>query len=283
MVTGSRADEKLVILSPGAGSVTDEVVAKLHAAFPDHRFVEFPAEQDILTDLPGGSQPVVACGGDGTIAAVAKALAGTKRPFGVIAMGTFNNFARSLNLPTDIDEAIEVVRTGRPRPCTLGRVNGEVFLEVAALGLFGDTIALGEAAKDAHFGDIRDRFRTLAAARRFRFRIEGDVQLRGEALSIIVTNTPSTGALVPVGDTSPEEPHLDLLIDHGRSRLAFIGQLLGAFLRRKRPGAFRSYLVKNVRITSVPQVAVHADVSEVGETPATVEAMPGGLHIILPA
>jgi diacylglycerol kinase family enzyme len=283
MVTRASAGEKLVILSPGAGSVTDEVVAKLRAAFPDHRFAEFPAEQDILGDLADGLEPVVACGGDGTIAAVARALAGTRRPFGVIAMGTFNNFARSLKLPTDIDQAIEVVKTGTPRPCTLGRVNGEVFLEAAAIGFFGDTIALGEAAKDAHFGDIRDRFRTLAAAQRFRYRVEGDVRLRGEALSIIVTNTPSTGALVPVGDTSPGETHLDLVIHHGRSRLAFIGHLLGALLQRKRPGAFRSYPVKKVRITSAPPVAIHADVSEAGRTPADVEAMSGGLHVILPA
>jgi len=43
-----------------------------------------------------GARAVVAGGGDGTVAAVASALAGTDRPIGVLPLGTLNHFAKDL-------------------------------------------------------------------------------------------------------------------------------------------------------------------------------------------
>ena len=43
---------------------------------------------------------------------VAAALVGTTFPLGIIPVGTFNNFARSLDLPLDPIEACEVILTG---------------------------------------------------------------------------------------------------------------------------------------------------------------------------
>ena len=149
MVTGAGRTDKLLVYSPGAGSTTDAVQERLHAEFADFTFVEFPPAQDWLALLEDEAT-VVGCGGDGTIAAVARVLAGTRHRYGILAQGTFNNFARSLGLPTDLEKAIQVVKTGRPRPCTLGKAADEEFLEAAAVGAFGDAIALGEAAKDLH-------------------------------------------------------------------------------------------------------------------------------------
>jgi len=68
---------------------------------------------------------IIVAGGDGTIGWVVRKLAETKHPIGILSMGTFNNFAKSLHLPTTADAAIRVIQTGRPRPLTLGRVNGK--------------------------------------------------------------------------------------------------------------------------------------------------------------
>lgn len=282
MVTPRTPVERLLIVNAGAGSVTDEVRNRLAQEFPDYEVVDFPPDEDFVQSLAAKGAVVVACGGDGTIGAVARALAGTNHAFGVLAMGTFNNFARSLNLPTDLEEAIQVIKTGRPRACTIGRINGEEFLEAAAIGFFGETIALGETAKDLHWGDLRERLRSVARARRFRFRTEGDVAVRGEAVSIVIANTPSIGALVPVGDTSPEEPHLELIITRG-SRLAMVGRLLAGLLRRSPSRAPETHRIRRLRIITWPTMTVHADVSEAGRTPATVEAVAGGLKVILPA
>lgn len=258
MVTGVERTDKLLVYSPGAGSVSQEVQERLRAEFADFTFVEFPPEREWL-EMLSDEGTVVACGGDGTIAAVARVLAGSKHRFGILALGTFNNFARSLELPTDFEQAIQVVKTGQARPCTLGRVAGHEFLEAAAIGAFGDAIAFGEAAKDLHYGEALAKLRELVAQTEFEYRITGDVELSGKARSILVANTPSIGALIPVGQKTPEDPSLELIIKGDRQRIG------------------------RARIETEPAVSVHADTADLGKTPVDVETVPGGLHVILPA
>jgi diacylglycerol kinase family enzyme len=282
MVTAAQRTDKLLVYSPSAGSVTPEVQQRLHEEFAEFTFVEFPPAID-WPELLAPPATVVACGGDGTIAAVAKVLAGTDHVYGILAMGTFNNFARGLGLPTDFEAAIKVVKTGKPKPVTLGKAGGEVFLEAAAIGVFGEAIAFGEAAKDLHYGEALARLRQIASAVDFAYRITGSVQLRGRANSIIAANTASIGALIMVGQTNPEEPRLDLIINRGRTRIGFFARLAGALLRRRQPEALQSVKVRRVRIATEPAVSVHADTADIGKTPVDIEALARGLHVILPA
>ncbi len=273
--------DRLLIVNQGAGSVDDTLMDRLRREFAGYRELPFPPDHDFPRKLRPNSV-VVACGGDGTIAAVARALAGSGHVLGILAMGTFNNFARGLGLPTDIEDAIAVIKTGEARPVTLGRANGAEFLEAASIGFFGDTIALGEAAKDLHYGEVLERARTAAVSRGFRFRVSGDLDLRGTAVSIIAANTPSIGALVPVGGSSPEEPHLELVVNRGRSRLAMAGSFLAALVRRRPPPAVETYRVRQVEVATEPPMTVYADASEAGGTPLRLQAWPAGLTVILP-
>jgi diacylglycerol kinase family enzyme len=83
-----------------------------------------------------GHGTIVAAGGDGTISAVAGALAGTGRRMGVLPFGTFNYFARSLGLPEELEEAARVIVTGQVRTLDLGEVNGRIFINNASLGAY---------------------------------------------------------------------------------------------------------------------------------------------------
>src|SRR5437660_4162426 len=193
----------VVILSSRAGSVTPEVEAKIRKAFEDSLIVEFDPKMD-LEKLLTPTAKVVVAGGDGTIGWVVRRLVETRHPLGIISMGTFNNFAKSLHLPTTIDAAIRVVKNGKPHPITLGRVNGTVFLEAAAIGLFGATIAAGDAAKDLAFGTFADAARRVLTAWLFSYELTGDITGEGSAMSLVFTNTRSIGTQMPVSDKTPE-------------------------------------------------------------------------------
>ena len=65
--------------------------------------------------LVGPNAMIVVAGGDGTIGWVVRVLVDTKHPVGILSMGTFNNFAKPLHLPTTIDAAIRVIK-GRETP-----------------------------------------------------------------------------------------------------------------------------------------------------------------------
>lgn len=241
-----------------------------------------PARDDVRA-LVGDAPRVVVAGGDGTAGLVLRALAGTDRQVGLLPLGTYNNFARSLGVPEDLDEAIEVVRTGRPRRVTLGRVGDRPFLEVAAAGRFGELIVLGEAAKDLEFGELGARFRQLRELRTFRYRLGGDLEGRGTAVSLVFSNTPTTAAHIPIGESSPDDPYLELALGLGGAR-DLLTRVVVALLRRPRPGPTTLNLrFRRLRVTTEPAVPVYADNEEIGRTPVTVEAWPGAVTVVEPA
>jgi diacylglycerol kinase family enzyme len=84
----------------------------------------------------GDADIVVAAGGDGTVAAVAAALLDTPKVLGVLPLGTFNYFARSIGVPLDVDGALEVLSAGRTTRVSVGEVNGRVFVNNSSIGLY---------------------------------------------------------------------------------------------------------------------------------------------------
>ncbi len=153
MLPEPAAVRQLLLISGAAGSMSPDVRHRLIDAFPLHQVDEFDPDEDFLADLEPGATVVVA-GGDGTTGFVARRLVGSGHPLGILPLGTFNNFARSLNLPRDVDQAIEVIKHGRAQPVTVGRLGDLPFLEAASAGLAGRVVEAGEALKDLHFGEL---------------------------------------------------------------------------------------------------------------------------------
>ncbi len=101
---------------------------------------------------------VVACGGDGTINTVAQALQGSALPFGVLPAGTFNYFARAHALPEETAAAVALWRDGRAQPVQAGRVNEQLFVVNASIGLYPKLLRAREE-DNARLG----RWRVVAA------------------------------------------------------------------------------------------------------------------------
>src|SRR4029077_9022787 len=103
--------------------MTPEIEAKLRKAFATSLIVEFDPKMD-LEKLVSPTALIIVAGGDGTIGWVVRRPADTKHPLGILSLGTFNNFAKSLHIPTTVEGAIRVIKTGKPHPITLGRLEG---------------------------------------------------------------------------------------------------------------------------------------------------------------
>ena len=97
---------------------------------------------------------VAAHGGDGTLNTVAQAAWSSDCPFGVLAGGTFNYFARTHGLSLDLDGAVDSLANGVERPVQVGLVNGRVFLVNASVGLYPQLLEDREAFKQ-RFGRRR--------------------------------------------------------------------------------------------------------------------------------
>src|ERR1035437_3042180 len=127
-------------------------------------------------DLPGvvrdaiaqGFRMFVVCGGDGTISAVARSLAGTHATLGVIPIGTQNNTALSLNIPNDIPAAIAILRNGRRIKvdvgmATCGRISTP-FLEVCSVGLISSLFPSADDIQHGNLALVGDFLATLTAS-----------------------------------------------------------------------------------------------------------------------
>lgn len=107
-----------VIFNPNAGTAlasgltTDRLRALFGAAglaFEIDDDETLPMADRVARAMEGSSDVVVAGGGDGTVLAVAEAVAGTDKALGILPLGTMNALARDLGLPLDLEGAISAL------------------------------------------------------------------------------------------------------------------------------------------------------------------------------
>jgi diacylglycerol kinase family enzyme len=170
------------------------------------------------------------------------------------------------------------------RAITLGRVNDHIFVEACAIGLFGETIALGDAAKDRAFGQTTDHLKNVISARRFRYELSGDIEGTGSAMSLVFSNTGSIGSQLQIADNSPIHPYLEFSVHAGRTRTDIIRRAIQAAVLRRRTEDTTDQVFKfnRLEIKTTPRVRVYADNFEVGRTPATITAETSALKVLMP-
>jgi diacylglycerol kinase family enzyme len=120
------------------------VESEVRAVSGDKLIAEARAAADTRPDA------VIAAGGDGTISAVASALAGRDTPLGVIPAGTLNHFAKDLGIPLDLSEAVKVIAANHVERIDLGRLNDRVFVNNASLGVYARALVDRDARRDLH-------------------------------------------------------------------------------------------------------------------------------------
>lgn len=100
---------------------------------------------------------IVVAGGDGTMNAAAATLIETGLPLGILPMGTANDLARTLGIPTDIPGAVAAIAGGHRRMIDVGTANDRHFFNVASIGL---SVRIAEAIDKK----TKKRFGALAYA-----------------------------------------------------------------------------------------------------------------------
>lgn len=95
--------------------------------------------------VTGNDSRVAAGGGDGTVNAVAGALAGTDAALGVLPMGTLNHFAKDAGIPLDLEDAVRAFFSGQVVKVDVGEVNGRVFVNNSGIGVYPHLVRQREA------------------------------------------------------------------------------------------------------------------------------------------
>ncbi len=85
-----------------------------------------------------GYDLIIVAGGDGTVKEVAKGLYESKTdvPMAIFRTGTVNDFANHLKLPRTAEAFIKLIDKQNSIPVDVGVINGDVFINIAAAGIF---------------------------------------------------------------------------------------------------------------------------------------------------
>jgi diacylglycerol kinase family enzyme len=124
--------------------------------------------------LDAHPEALIAAGGDGTVSAVASAVAGTTTPLGVLPLGTLNHFARDAGIPLDLQKAVQTIAARHTRRVDVGRVNDRLFLNNASIGVYPSFVASRARLRDQG----RSWWTSWALAAADVFRREGEVVIR---------------------------------------------------------------------------------------------------------
>jgi YegS/Rv2252/BmrU family lipid kinase len=144
---------------------------------------------------------VVVGGGDGTLLRAIDGLIETKLPLVVLPLGTFNELARTLGVPADLDAAAALVDDGVPFALDVGSANGVHYLNEASVGLSTRVTSLQTRDVKRRLGMLAVPFTTLRAlrwARPMHLEIESEdgTQRRVRAVQLTVANSYRFGGVV---------------------------------------------------------------------------------------
>jgi diacylglycerol kinase family enzyme len=244
--------------------------------------------------VASGVELVVAGGGDGTVGAVAGALAGSDTALGVLPLGTFNHFARDLGVPAGVEAAARALATATRRRIDMAEVNGHRFLNNSALGFYPEVV---RERAEPH---PRTRWRKLAVSLAAAARIAGRYRLSRVTLEVdgqriqrrtpllLVSNNPAEMRLLRFGSRSRlDTGRLMVYVHHGASYLALLHTLLVGLLRDVRAaGRFEQWLTPEVQIDlrrhrAVP-VFLDGELLHL-QPPLRYRLLPGRLLVAAPA
>ena len=184
---------------------------------------------------------VVAVGGDGTLNEVISGIQTLKTPpaVGYLPQGSTNDFAASLEIPSDPVQAAEAIVRGQRRQLDIGRFGERIFVYVASFGAFTRTsYTASQDVKNAlgHFGYLLESLRDLDTLRPYKVRITADGEtLDGEYLFGAVANSTSIAGMMKL---EREEVILDdglfelLLVPHPQNA-AELQNLIWALLNQQ--------------------------------------------------
>ncbi|MFJ7333559.1 diacylglycerol kinase [Streptomyces sp. NPDC101110] len=242
--------------------------------------------------VASGTGALIAVGGDGMAGLALEAVAGTRTPLGLVAVGTGNDFARALGLPVREPAAAgrmiaDALKCGRIRDIDLGRAGDRWFGTVLASGF------------DSRVNDRGNRMRwpagrlkydlamiaELSAFRPVPYRIrldDGEVR-EVEATLVAVGNGSSYGGGMRI---CPGADLTDGLFD-----VTVVGDCSRATLLKVFPRVYRGTHVDHPQVTveraarvelAADGVTGYADGEPLGPLPLVARCVRGGVRVVGP-
>lgn len=233
---------------------------------------------------------VIVGGGDGTLNAAIEGLIEVQLPFGILPLGTANDLARTLGIPSDLAKACDVIAAGRQERIDLGWVNGKYFFNTASLGLSVQIARQLDKSAKRRWGVLAyamTAIRVLWQSRPFWAGLQVDrAKVRQvRTVQIAVGNGRYYGGQLTVSnDASMDDRRLDvysLNIRHWWQMLALLPAMRsGDYSSHSCVETFRC---QEIQIETRRPYAINTDGELTTYTPARFRVIPQALSVLVPS
>ncbi len=243
-----------------------------------------PAVRELLAAKP---DLLILGGGDGTISGLVDLMVGHDVVLGVLPLGTANSFARSLGIPLDIEGAVEVIRTGRPRRIDLGMIDKDYYANCAAMGIspkIAETVPHGLKRVAGRLGYLGWAAYQFLRFRPFTLIVEQNGEReRLRVVEVRISNGPYHGGteLVESAAVDSGEIVVQAVCGHVKRRLVinWAASILRSDYRKEKVREFRG---REIKLNTIPPLPISIDGEVLARTPVTARIAAGIIEVMAP-
>ncbi|MDQ3795721.1 MAG: lipid kinase [Actinomycetota bacterium] len=270
----------------------EELGVPLGATYAIRDPVRLPETVREVLHEDSGYRLLVLGGGDGSVSSVVDFLAHHDVILGLLPLGTANDFARTLGIPSDIEGACQTIAGGKVVDVDLGLAGDNYYVNVASVGLgVGATQALSPWLKKSA-GPLAypvAAIKAFLSHEPFSARLtfpDGDHEPveYGRLLQVAVGNGRFYGGgMVVAPESGIDDRSLDIYaIEMGRHRdLIGVARYLksGDFIRSE---SVSHYCTERVRLETEPDLSINIDGEVVAKTPQDFSMAHNALKVLVP-
>ena len=279
-------------MSRRGADVFDEALAKLELAgveLIDAIAVEEPDKMDETVIAAVARAPMVIIGGgDGSLSSTVDHFVGKNTVFAILPLGTANSFAKTMSMAPDIDSAVDVIANGRRRRIDLGIIDGDYFVNAAALGLsplIADTVPHKLKRYLGMVGYLIWAARCAFHFRPFRLRITLDDGscVKAWATEARIANGTHHGGVELVESQEVDSGEIVIQAVTGTSLWGLAWSWFATLFKlRGREQTVTEWRGKTLRLEARPRQKISIDGEIAAKTPVTVCVAKGAIEVAAP-
>lgn len=231
---------------------------------------------------------VIIGGGDGSLSTSVDYFVGRSTVFAFIPLGTANSFAGTLGIPKDIDSAVDVIVNGTRKWIDLGCIDGDYFINAAAIGLSPMIAETVPHKLKRYLGIAGYMIWALWCALRFRpFRTiikwpDGQ-RVKLWATEVRIANGTHHGGFELVESQELDSGEIVIQAVTGRSVWGLAWSWFATIFKlRSRHGTVREFRGTNMVLKTRPRLKISLDGEIAAKTPVTVTVARHVIEIAAP-
>jgi YegS/Rv2252/BmrU family lipid kinase len=239
-----------------------------------------------------GVSLVIAAGGDGTLVGVANGLVNSLVPLGILPMGTGNYLARTLLIPIDLEEALDLLDGDHAVQEIDGlKVGDRCFFTNVSVGISSGSVNDTKSTEKKNFGRLAYVMSMVKQAsifqlHRYKLTIDGRTQLI-LASEVLISNTTLLqkppflfGPPQSLGDGQ-----LEIYVVTARNLGDYVRLAWDLFIRSGKSAAKLSHWTarQSVRIDALrSSPLVQGDGEVIGHAPVVIQLIPKIIRVVMP-